>query len=102
MPAVPLGKDKIFIFGNYQATRESYAASTNTTFTPTAAMLNGDFSAVPSLARSPLKPSTVYPIRWIQHCSAKGLSRSQKPLSPQGNIEQLDRSILRCRVQRVI
>jgi hypothetical protein len=51
----PILKDKLFIFGNYQATREAYGASTNTTFTPTTAMLNGDFSAVPSTLGGPFK-----------------------------------------------
>lgn len=43
----PIRKDKLFIFGNYQATRTTSAASANNTYTPTAAMLDGDFSAVP-------------------------------------------------------
>jgi hypothetical protein len=43
----PIRKDKLFVFGNYQATRTSQAASANNTYTPTAAMLDGDFSAVP-------------------------------------------------------
>ena len=44
----PILRDKLFFFANYQATRRSYNASTNTVFTPTQAMLNGDFSAVPA------------------------------------------------------
>ena len=51
----PIIKDKLFVFGNYQATRETYGASTNTTFTPTPAMLNGDFSAVPSTLAAPFQ-----------------------------------------------
>jgi hypothetical protein len=42
----PILKDKLFFFGNYQGTRLVYAAATNTTYTPTTAMLNGDFSGV--------------------------------------------------------
>jgi hypothetical protein len=51
----PIRKDKIFIFENYMATRESYDSSTNTTYipTPTTAMLNGDFSAVPTTLAAP-------------------------------------------------
>ncbi|MGA8741900.1 MAG: carboxypeptidase-like regulatory domain-containing protein [Terracidiphilus sp.] len=41
----PIMKNKLFFFGNYQGTRLVEAAATNTTYTPTAAMLNGDFSA---------------------------------------------------------
>ena len=44
----PILHDKLFFFANYQGTRRSYNASTNTVFTPTQAMLNGDFSAVPA------------------------------------------------------
>ncbi len=46
----PVIKDKVFFFLNYQATRASTAAGTNSTDTPTAAMLAGDFSAVPTSA----------------------------------------------------
>jgi hypothetical protein len=44
----PIKKDKLFFFLNYQGTRSNSAASSNFTQTPTAAMLNGDFSAVPT------------------------------------------------------
>ncbi|MDW5265845.1 MULTISPECIES: TonB-dependent receptor [Acidobacteriaceae] len=44
----PIFKDKLFFFTNYQGTRSHYQASTNSTDTPTQAMLNGDFSAVPA------------------------------------------------------
>jgi Carboxypeptidase regulatory-like domain len=43
----PIKRDKIFFFLNYQGTRSNSAASSNFTQTPTQAMLNGDFSAVP-------------------------------------------------------
>jgi len=46
----PILKDKIFFFANYQGTRASTAAGSNVAYTPTQAMLNGDFSAVPSFA----------------------------------------------------
>jgi hypothetical protein len=35
-------------FINYQGTRSRYGSASNPTYTPTQAMLNGDFSAVPS------------------------------------------------------
>jgi hypothetical protein len=44
----PVLKNKLFFFTNYQGTRSTYQASTNSTDTPTQAMLNGDFSAVPA------------------------------------------------------
>jgi hypothetical protein len=43
----PIKRDRLFFFGNYQGTRQSTTATSNSTNTPTAAMLNGDFSAYP-------------------------------------------------------
>ncbi len=42
----PIKRDRLF-FGNYQGTRQSTTATSNSTNTSTAAMLNGDFSAYP-------------------------------------------------------
>jgi outer membrane receptor protein involved in Fe transport len=44
----PLKRDRLFYFANYQGTRQSTTATSNSTNTPTVAMLNGDFSAVPT------------------------------------------------------
>ena len=49
----PILKDRLFFFVNYQGTRSTSAASSNVTYTPTAAMLNGDFSAVPNTITAP-------------------------------------------------
>ena len=62
----PIIKNRLFFFGNYQATRASTQAATNNTFTPTQAMLNGDFSAVPGTIGGPFatvngKPNQVNP-----------------------------------------
>ncbi len=60
----PILHDKLFFFTNYQGTRNSYNSSSNPTYTPTAAMLNGDFSAVAKsdlngpLAASVFEPGT--------------------------------------------
>lgn len=51
----PVLKNKMFFFLNYQATRSSTAATANATHTPTAAMLKGDFSAVPTTLKAPFK-----------------------------------------------
>jgi hypothetical protein len=42
----PIIQNKLFFFGGYQGTRESVAPSSNTTFVPTLAELQGDFSAL--------------------------------------------------------
>ncbi len=39
-------KNKLFIFGNFQATLQAIASNSNSAFTPTAAMRTGDFSSV--------------------------------------------------------
>jgi hypothetical protein len=49
----PLIKDKLFFFGNYQGTKAIETAATLTAFTPTTAMLRGDFSAVPLTLGAP-------------------------------------------------
>jgi hypothetical protein len=51
----PIIKEKLFFFTNYQATRESTTATSNTTYTPTQAMLKGDFSAVPGTLGGPFQ-----------------------------------------------
>ncbi|GGH17124.1 TonB-dependent receptor [Silvibacterium dinghuense] len=44
----PVLRNKLFFFTNYQGTRRSYNSSSNVTYTPTQAMLDGDFSSVPA------------------------------------------------------
>lgn len=44
----PIRKDRLFFFTNYQGTRDHYTSTSNSAYTPTQAMLNGDFSAVPA------------------------------------------------------
>jgi hypothetical protein len=62
----PIIKNKLFFFANYQGTRANTAAATNTTDDPTAAMLKGDFSAVPQMLGAPFatingKPNQINP-----------------------------------------
>ena len=49
----PIIINRLFFFANYQGTRASTASGTITDFTPTAAMLQGDFSAVPITLGAP-------------------------------------------------
>jgi Carboxypeptidase regulatory-like domain len=62
----PVIKDRLFFFVNYQGTRASSATSGNVIFTPTAAMLNGDFSGVSQTLKLPFatingKPNQINP-----------------------------------------
>ena len=62
----PILRNKLFFFANYQGTRASTGSSSNVQFTPTAAMLTGDFSAVPLSLGAPFatvngKPNQVNP-----------------------------------------
>jgi hypothetical protein len=44
----PVRRDKLFLFNGFQATRTRTAPPVNTSFVPTQAMLNGDFSTIES------------------------------------------------------
>jgi Carboxypeptidase regulatory-like domain/TonB dependent receptor len=46
----PIRKDKLFFFGGYQGTRIAQETNAYTSYLPTAAMLNGDFSGYASAA----------------------------------------------------
>ena len=62
----PIRKDKLFFFVNYQATRTSSASTSNTTYTPTSAMLNGDFSAVNVRLPAPFVHNVMPAATWAQ------------------------------------
>jgi hypothetical protein len=49
----PILKDKLFIFGNYQGTRQVGSGAAVNTHTPTANMMAGDFSGLPFLLNGP-------------------------------------------------
>lgn len=51
----PILKNKLFIFGGYQGTREKVAPAANTTFVSTAAELQGDFTALAACNKVTLK-----------------------------------------------
>jgi Carboxypeptidase regulatory-like domain len=50
----PIQKDKTFIFGSYQGTREVGAGSSSITTVPSAAERNGDYSASPKIIVDPM------------------------------------------------
>ncbi len=51
----PVFKNKLFFFANYQGTRTNSTVSNGNMFTPTAAMLKGDFSAVSQTLPAPFQ-----------------------------------------------
>jgi Carboxypeptidase regulatory-like domain/TonB dependent receptor len=64
----PIRKDKLFFFGGYQGTRTRQQTNAFTSFVPTAAMFNGDFSAYASancqsgkVAKQLIDPATLLP-----------------------------------------
>ena len=79
----PILKQKLFFFVNYQATRSSLASSTNTTFTPTAAMLRGDFSAVPQTLGGPFHTANGKPNQVDQALFSPG-ALAMASVMPQG------------------
>jgi hypothetical protein len=88
----PIIKQKLFFFANYQATRASETTSTNTVFTPTQAMLDGDFSAVPLTLTGPFQtvngvPNQISPSLFSKGAVAldKELPLGQDPITGQVN-----------------
>ena len=87
----PVIKNKLFFFVNYQGTRSTSAASSNVTYTPTAAMLNGDFSAVPTTITAPgfvnnrIDPSLFSPAAVA--IAKTGLPLGQDPATGQVNYQ---------------
>ena len=69
----PIRKDKLFFFVNYQATRTSSASTSNTTYTPTSAMLHGDFSAVNVTLPAPFVHNVMPAATWAQLVTNPGV-----------------------------
>lgn len=58
-PILPI-RNKLFFFTNFQRTINDYTGETNTAYTPTQAMINGDFSALPAADLSGTLASSVF------------------------------------------
>lgn len=78
----PVLRNRLFFFANYQATRASTGSSTNVTFTPTAAMLQGDFSAVPIALGSPFHTVNGVPNQVDPRLFSPGAVATAKVLPP--------------------
>ena len=74
----PIKRDRLFFFGNYQGTRQSTTATSNSTNTPTAAMLNGDFSAYPKTLTGGFVNNRIDPALFNQ--AALQIARTALPL----------------------
>jgi hypothetical protein len=58
----PVRKDKLFVFGSYQGLRDHREAQSVTSFVPTTAQRNGDFSALGKALSNPTDPLTGKPL----------------------------------------
>ena len=89
----PILKNRLFFFYNYQGTRSVSTGASNSVYTPTAAMFNGDFSAVPQTLGPPFttvggKPNQVNPALFSKAAvtiAQTGLPLGQNPASGQVN-----------------
>jgi len=89
----PILKNKLFFFYNYQGTHSVSNGASNSVYTPTAAMLKGDFSAVPQALGPPFasaggKPNQVNPAilsKAAVTIAETGLPLGQNPASGQVN-----------------
>jgi Carboxypeptidase regulatory-like domain/TonB dependent receptor len=62
----PILRNKLFFFTNEQFTRSNYSAVSNSTYTPTQAMINGDFSALPATnLNGPLTPNVFHTVNGV-------------------------------------
>lgn len=75
----PVLKNKLFFFGNYQGTRLNSASTANKVNTPTAAMLNGDFTGVAQTLKGPFVGNKIDPALYNQ--AAVTLAKTALPLS---------------------
>ncbi len=89
----PILRDRLFFFANYQGTRSVANGASNTTYTPTAAMLRGDFSAVPKTLGGPFAtvngvPNQVNPA--LLNPAALTLARTGLPLGQVASTGQVN------------
>ena len=77
-------RDKLFFFANFQETRMIYGSQSVTAYTPTAAMLKGDFSAVPETLPAPFATVNNVPNQVDPSLFSKGAVAIANDLLPLG------------------
>lgn len=85
----PIKHDKLFVFGNYQATIEHIAIASSSDFVPNNNMLNGDFSQIPLQLHDPQGvpyPNNQIPVSSFSPISLKLEQGLPKTSDPNGNV----------------
>ena len=77
----PVIKDKVFVFGTYQGLRDRREAQTVQAFVPSAAELNGDFTASGVTLTNAIDPITIVRSRTLQGAPASPITASLRDAS---------------------